>query len=156
MSQDPKHPNTNPTALANKEPEENNGSTSKLDRRSFLQTAGAGLVSVALLSLAPSCTQPPTTGDGGTPDSKAPTDPQDKVDPTTFDKAKALTSDPAAIKEGKDLFPLTVQAGILTSSSAWVWGYTADEAAKTLRIWRKGSDNKLYEAVNKEVTPDDG
>ena len=156
MSQEPKNSGTSQATSDNTSSEENNNSTGGLDRRRFLQTAGAGLVSMALLGLTPACTQPPTDGDGGNPDGKTPTDPQDKVDPTTFDKAKALTKDPASIKEGKTLFPLTVQAGILTSSSAWVWGYTTDDKPKTLRIWREDSDKKLYEAVHKKLTPAEG
>lgn len=84
-------------------------------------------------------------------------DPQDQMDPQSFDKGTEKTWAPAGISEDKALFPLGVMSGAMKAEGALLWGFGSDNQPKTLAVWRASQESgKVVEVFNKEVTPTDG
>jgi alkaline phosphatase D len=64
-----------------------------------------------------------------------------RVNPDRYDGGSAWDLDPMSVEQDPINFPLTVQSGSMTSDSALVWGYTADNGSKKLMVWREPEDD---------------
>lgn len=137
-----------------------------MSRRTFVRLGTTAAVALPLLGLQAACPAPPTTEPAPEPPSEvsqengpepttpdaspnealaetrpdAPPDPQDLVDPQTYDKAKEETWDPTALTEDKTTFPMGVMSGAMTAKSAILWGFAEDKQDKTIRVWRPHQD----------------
>jgi len=140
--------------------EHENTTSESMLRRDFLRLGVAVALTTPLVGFA-ACSTPtePGPSDGGAPESgkPRPKDPQDAVSPEKYDKAKSVQRSPETISLSDTLFPLGVQAGAMEHDGALLWGYASDKKAKTLVVWRKGS-NKGENAIvfEKELQPKAG
>lgn len=109
-------------------------STPSLGRRDVLRLGGAALA-VGLL-------------DGCGPESTPP--PECAVPPT--DDGGVTGADPAALSASEETFPLGVQSGAVTGTSAVLWSFAADGASKRLVVWRgAGADTRIVREVEVEA-----
>lgn len=92
------------------------------------------LVGAAALSLSSTACVVPSTPDAGPP----------VIDPQPFDQATRVDFAPAAVTLDQTLFPQTLSAGVMKSSSFVAWTRAAGAAQVTLRVWRDvGSDSQV-------------
>ncbi|MBW2264269.1 MAG: alkaline phosphatase D family protein, partial [Deltaproteobacteria bacterium] len=58
------------------------------------------------------------------------------VYPERYDGGETRELDPWLVTRDDDLFPLTVQAGSMTSDGAILWGYASNSSVKRIVVWR--------------------
>ena len=131
-----------------------------LSRRRFME---AGVSAAALLPLAgiAGCKEsPPAHVDARRADTRPPDARKDApptVDAAGKDQSTEVVFDPSAVAEDEATFPLGVQAGAMTHSSALLWGYAEDDHPKRLRVWRAGSTpGKVVLIHDAKATPSAG
>jgi alkaline phosphatase D len=73
----------------------------------------------------------------------------------TLDGAQAI-DDPALLAPAEDLFPLGIQSGAVSASSAVLWTYAADLAPARLLVWRRAADGGARLVRDVSVTSEDG
>lgn len=83
------------------------------------------VVAGAALGAAAACPPAPSKPDAGP-----------SVDPQAYDHATRVAFSPAAVAESLTLFPETVAAGAMRTSSVLLWTRAVGEPALTLRVWR--------------------
>jgi alkaline phosphatase D len=113
-----------------------------IPRRRLFQLTASGLL------LAAGCSDdPPAEPVAATDDPELP--PSDGASPTSFA--------PESVPEDTALFPLGVQAGAMTATSALLWSYAEDSAPCVLRVWRDGEQpGQVLLLTEREVTPQEG
>jgi phosphodiesterase/alkaline phosphatase D-like protein len=76
------------------------------------------------------------------------------VNPDDYDHGSAADFNPHKILVNDQLFPLTVQAGAMTTESVILWGYTTDNLQKQLLVWREtDTDQNPIMVKDLSVTP---
>ncbi len=89
-------------------------------------------------------------------DAGGPTDPC-LVEPGEYDGGVETALDPWSVPEDRDLFPMPVQAGAMTSGSVIVTAYTTGQGNATLWIWRiPDKGNGIVLVHDEELVPQDG
>ncbi|MCG3173365.1 MAG: hypothetical protein GMKNLPBB_01562 [Myxococcota bacterium] len=133
----------------------------KLNRREFIRLSAGATVALPL-ALQACASDGESMGDAGVPAGDAGTGggdsgAADAAPKTPNDNAKTVEFNAAAIKQDDGTFSLGVQSGAMTANSALVWGYTSDNAPKTLRVWREINEPGKVALVHEmSVTPADG
>lgn len=73
------------------------------------------------------------------------------VDPSTIDGGVLVEFVPRSVPEDDGAYPLGIQAGVMTASSARFWTYAPDKETVVLRVWRTvdtiGVVAMVYDAV---------
>lgn len=125
---------------------------SRIDRREFLErmAIGAGVGAVLIVS---AC-----DGDGGGDgDDTGGGGDTGGGDDTPVSDPDALAWDADAVALDAATFSLGVQAGAVRATTALLWGFTEDGAAKRLRIWRDTAiAGEVVLAVDQPQDPADG
>jgi alkaline phosphatase D len=70
------------------------------------------------------------------------------------DGAEPWPVDPVAVPESVEVFPLSVQAGAMQTSSALLWTFVSDAQPVELRVWRDGEAGERLLALEATVSPD--